>query len=737
MLPIGKVSAGTGFYVSGSAQVTEARSESNDNTATWQGSSLSAANMSINADVASIIGSEVTAGTLDLNADSILLGAGTNTQSSSFEQDSRNVGVGVSSSGAGSWNANVGYNEASSSSEATQHVNTRLNVGHLNSTSDTLTLKGAVITANTADITTGTLTVESLQDTHKSENSSMGVNVGVGAGSDSIGKPQSGSGGANFAKGDSEGAITGEQTAILIGNGADSQITANHTNLIGGMIANASWEMPEGADENTAPVLVDHGQLNFATGTLTVSDLRDYSRSSQTGAGLQISASTTTISATDEGHRMEGKTQATIGKGNVLVGGIALDEHEDFASLNRHLDKGQIVTLDQQTGAMNASVTFDNRIFTGAGWQNIKEQHQDAGRNWQIVAAALEKDVQRISTDIVPDTVGEWLKEADKYSLGLLPFDGSDNGGLLSQAPVLLGSRDVFGGSRQIRPGDDHHVLANPDLYMSADQLPGYSDLSPEGQAALQGLMVSREFIAISTDNATYSNHTNGMMNTPAEAMVNAIEQSASNLLTQNYNPRHGFLADILEIGADKLGYRLTQGLDWLGADLNIMTGAAAQTGEFMYDVMASRQNATFANHSQANILTLSGLNMLNAVDYEVFWNKEDRISSFQFVSYGSPVANQTMFDALDALKLSYVGSAANAGDFVAEGLGGNTGIWLYGRDGANFSNHTLSGPSWLYKLPDASLLLTGEKYPNANSTNTLSPHSGYQCIVNCGGVTP
>src|SRR5690606_23519825 len=33
---------------------------------------------------------------------------------------------------------------------------------------------------------------------------------------------------------------------------------------------------------------------------LTTTDLRDYSKSSQTGAGLQVSAATTTISATDE-----------------------------------------------------------------------------------------------------------------------------------------------------------------------------------------------------------------------------------------------------------------------------------------------------------------------------------------------------------------------------------------------------------------------------------------------------
>src|SRR5690554_6891938 len=205
------------------------------------------------------------------------------------------------------------------------------------------------------------------------------------------------SGGANFAKGDSEGAITNEQSAILIANGADSQITAKDTHLIGGMIANATWAMPEGADENTAPVLVDHGELNFTTDTLTTTDLRDYSKSSQTGAGLQVSASTTTISATDEGHRMEGQTLATIGGGNVTVGGVALDEHEDFADLNQDVGQAQIVTLDQQTGAMNASVTFDNRMFTEAGRQQIKEQHEELGSNAKAVVAGTSRDLLRVT----------------------------------------------------------------------------------------------------------------------------------------------------------------------------------------------------------------------------------------------------------------------------------------------------------------------------------------------------
>ena len=445
-------SAGTGFYVSGNAQVTETRTEQNDSIATWQGSTLTAANMSINADVASIIGSEVNAGALALDAGSILLGAGTNTQSSSFEQQSRNASVGASSSGAGSWNASVGYNEASSSSEATQHVNTRFNVGHLSSTSDNMTLRGAVVMADTADITTGKLTIESLQDTHKSENNSKGINVGIGAGTDSIGKPQSGSGGVNFAKGDAESAITGEQTALLIADGANSQVTAEHTFLKGGMIANASWERPEGADEGATPVLVDHGQLNFTTGTLTVEDLRDYSRSSQTGGGIQTNfglsrysgdspehyetyttesgeqgtrgkqypTGATTISLQSEGRRMEGATLATIGGGNVVVGGVALDEHEDFAGLNRDIDKGQIVTVDQQTGALNGSFSVDHRLLSGTGRQVIADQHVDLGDNFRATVGGIAGDLSRTGT-----VLGGVILEAGQIGAGLAHIDGN------------------------------------------------------------------------------------------------------------------------------------------------------------------------------------------------------------------------------------------------------------------------------------------------------------------------
>ncbi len=389
----GAAAGGTGFYVSGSAQHSETTSTSTATEKTWQGSSLNASAMSINADKASIIGSDINAGVLDLNAADILIGAGTNEQSSRFEQESKNGGFNVSTSGAGSWNANAGFNEADSESQATQYVNSQLNVGHLNSTSDSLTVKGGVFTANTADINTGTLHIESLQDTHSSTNSSVGANVGIGAGTSSTGKPQSGSAGFNTSKGSSEGARTNQQSAILIADGENSQVTAKDTTLVGGMIANASYE----EDAETGEfALVDHGNLNFSTDTLTVEDLRDYSKSDQQGGGLQVSKATTTISVQDTGHRMEGETRATIGGGNVTVGGLRLDEQADFASLNRNVSDSQVITLDQQTGALDASVTLDNRMFSGEGWRDIAGQHKDLKNNAKATIGGAGGDLARI-----------------------------------------------------------------------------------------------------------------------------------------------------------------------------------------------------------------------------------------------------------------------------------------------------------------------------------------------------
>ncbi|WP_319946208.1 hemagglutinin repeat-containing protein, partial [Hylemonella gracilis] len=278
------------------------------------------------------------------------------------ETSSSTKSVTASGGSNGSASASASTSSSKSSSTSLQNVNSTINVGHLESDAQNFTLRGAEVTAKTADLDVGSLTVQSLQDTSESSNSSKSVSVGVSTSKDQKtgNTSKSANLGVNQSSGSSEAQEVGNQTQLLIADGANSQITARDTTLIGGLIANAT--------QNKDGTLTDHGKLNLTTGTLTVSDLQDKSESEQSGWGFQTSTGyttdangkrlsnindgKTTVSLTEEGHRKEGETQATLGQGNIKVGGADLSTQEQYASLNRDVNEAQITTLDQQTAGL-------------------------------------------------------------------------------------------------------------------------------------------------------------------------------------------------------------------------------------------------------------------------------------------------------------------------------------------------------------------------------------------------
>src|SRR5690554_7635514 len=96
---------------------------------------------------------------------------------------------------------------------------------------------------------------------------------------------------------------------------------------------------------------------------------------------------------------------------------------------------------------------------------------------------------------------------------------------------------------------DSPYVLANPEMgWVPITETPGYYLMNPAQQNSLANVMVSTNPIAIAAGTATYQNSTNGMLNTPALAMYNAMTQthdlagnsSQSMLVTLNYNPTRG-----------------------------------------------------------------------------------------------------------------------------------------------------------------------------------------------------
>ncbi len=332
-------------------------------------------------------GAQINAGgnaTLDAGGE-ILLGAADNTMTSSSKNSSKSAGVsltaGIDRNGKASLSVgvNAGFQKGNSSSEQAYKTNTKLDVaGHLDMTSgaDT-TLKGAQVTANTADLDVGgDLNIESLQDTGSNSSSSAGASVGVSW--DITGGSLSGNASVNGSKGEGSKAWVTEQTGITTEETLDIEVAGN-TDLKGGLIAS------------------ENGDLILNTGTLTYSDLQDHDKQSNIGGSVGVNLSLPTGGNSDDnkggqsdtqsgdqsqspqhasdkpksendsspyGGQLEGTysnrdkrqiTRATVGEGTIIIRDEAKQQEledsgktENVANLNRDVDAAQEITKDEE-----------------------------------------------------------------------------------------------------------------------------------------------------------------------------------------------------------------------------------------------------------------------------------------------------------------------------------------------------------------------------------------------------
>ncbi|MDL2295916.1 hypothetical protein LJC18_03875 [Lachnospiraceae bacterium OttesenSCG-928-E19] len=155
------------------------------------------------------------------------------------------------------------------------------------------------------------------------------------------------------------------------------------------------------------------------------------------------------------GHDTEQTTRATIGGGTIIVGGTELsDDDPALAGLNRDVDDTQKITKDKITGALDGSVTIDNRLLTPEGRKNIAEQHRQIGeaveKSWDhlnnIFTTTSKKDMKdalssvtlkraeslaALDIDFVEPIKPENVKDMD--SAIEFMFDLADNIGELSE----------------------------------------------------------------------------------------------------------------------------------------------------------------------------------------------------------------------------------------------------------------------------------------------------------------
>jgi|GEM_PF-3489316 len=423
-------SAGTGFYASAGVTTQIDTTSTTSTQGIWNGSNINVGNNAnlISNNNLNIEGSSInTAGQLALDAQNINITAGKNTYTESSKSHSEGGGINVSMQPTTtSYSGSVNASQSRSDYQSTDYVNSQIGAGSLVSNSDNLTIKGGNVSADKIDITTGGLTVESLQNTSSGSSTSAGFSVSASLGGSDKGwegknedptKSPAASGvtgfGGNASKGNSEKAWVAQQSGIT---GGTVNITAKDTTLTGAVIAaqNSQGE--------------DNGQLTLTTGTLTVADIKDTDTSQNIGIGYSVSGlptgetskntdpdakdpmdpSQSTYSASFNGHDKQQTTNATIGLGNVTVAGTNIDEQPEFADLNRDTNNSQETTKDMERGGLDMSLTVDNRMLTEKGRDQIAEDILKSGM--LVDTAVLAATTDRVGLSDFNEELGKTHK---------------------------------------------------------------------------------------------------------------------------------------------------------------------------------------------------------------------------------------------------------------------------------------------------------------------------------------
>lgn len=154
--------------------------------------------------------------------------------------------------------------------------------------------------------------------------------------------------------------------------------------------------------------------------------------------------------------------------GNITVGG---DTNPDLAGLNRDTDKVQEITKDEITGALDSSVTVDNRIFSESGRDQIAKQHEDFVDNVEQIGDGLRnnivtKSIENAITDDtknIIDTVGDYIEQDRQVTEmmqkrqdllnalnGLTNYDSAEARDVLQQVADFVAGTDGFTGDLKL-----------------------------------------------------------------------------------------------------------------------------------------------------------------------------------------------------------------------------------------------------------------------------------------------
>ncbi len=653
--------------------------------------------------------------------------------------------------------------------------NSNLTANTMNiTTSEDMTIRGGNVHANdhlAVDVG-GDLTVESVQNRSRTENNSMGVSDGISLGGTADSSTTNSSGQAvHQVQGINDvGGLAGVNGGINASNGMSVTRSTVLSSLTSGGTATVTVD---GATQITGALLAtiddegnDLGNLNLTTGSLNFTDLRNTDISSQTSAAISTNVSVggsaantpdTTTALNNEGDDLEfnttnisysnnstyaaSNTMATLGQGNITVGGVQLEENGELteagegdsvlAGVNRDTSNvtNELWDIERQEG--NVELTVDHRTLSEEGRTRINNEFGNFGGNIQLIV----QDVPSASGgNAIENAIGAALNVLGDKSFGLIPSE-ENAGGLLANLPVMVGASDNQHQVMLLRPADDPLVLSGDYEFVDISTVAGYDDLPELSRTAIEGMMVSYD-ADINFNTVTDQNFVNGMLNSSLESIVNGVQQTGSGEFNIAYNPTHGVFGDLFESLVDKV----------FGNSI-IHTGIAGQTGNYIATSIDFRMEQyleagglsggdapliNIAAHSQGNLLVNAGLHSLGVGSFSELGQIATGVT---VASYGSPVANATMEETINSFGFTYGSSDSNAGDAVAEGLGGNQGLSVFGGDPADVTEPLSLFDSLVHGISGASNLL-GDKYREYDDTGeqtnvgNVSPHSTYECTT-------
>ena len=322
-------------------------------------------------------------GTINYNiGNDLTIQASKDTYKANSKTENTNVNASIGTNG---FSIGAGGGNSKSKTDSITYNNNEVIADNINiNTKNNANIKGANIEAtNDINMNIGNnLNIESLQDTYYSKSSSNSANIGIG--SSSI------SGGYNTEKSYTDSSWVNNQTSIIADNKVDikvgtktddngNNIAEGNTNLVGSLIASNS------------------DNLNLETNTLTYSDIKDTYYTETKGNGFNTTIGTdpdkgkaniapmgsTTITMKDTGEEKEQTTKATIGNGKITIANKNIEDIKDaegnnlYADLNRDVTNSQEITKDLITGALDGSVTIDNRLLFGFIEQNVYERDEN------------------------------------------------------------------------------------------------------------------------------------------------------------------------------------------------------------------------------------------------------------------------------------------------------------------------------------------------------------------------